>query len=630
MNSSVVLHVDMAAPSSNAQCRSLIAHEHQPSAPDRHEIAPHLPRSEPSSDMKVHPSVNLHKDGAADCTLPDDLCLSDLSNQTLSYILLRLVRRAPTAHSDRFCLVERNMRSEMTVARRLVLGFGLLCALMLLIAAFAWHALDRSDAAIKSIYDDRTVPMGQLGDIRYLAARDRVILSDAAFAEDAGKTAKRLAEFDKNRAEAVRNWDLYMATYLTPEGAVLAKKQVADMATFVNEGLQAVAEALRREDYAAARKLVNGPVSKLSPAAQESLQALLDLQVRVAKETYEEATAENRRQLMLILTLGMASGVLASVTTWLVTRRITRQLGAEPHELAAAASRIASGDLTLVEAGARLVPAGSVMAAMQTMRKTLNNLVHTVRQGVDSVATASGQIAQGNQDLSARTEEQASSLQQTAASMEQLNSTIQSTAVNAQNAQRLATNAVQVTRHTGDAMNNVVQTFEGIQQASRRIADIIGVIDGIAFQTNILALNAAVEAARAGEQGRGFAVVASEVRSLAHRSAEAAKQIKQLITETVERIDGGSTVIAGVGETIREVVVQVDGVSGLIAQIALEASEQSSGVSQIDGAMQQLDTTTQQNAALVEEAAAAATSLRHQASLLAEAVAAFKAQPAGL
>jgi methyl-accepting chemotaxis protein len=177
-------------------------------------------------------------------------------------------------------------------------------------------------------------------------------------------------------------------------------------------------------------------------------------------------------------------------------------------------------------------------------------------------------------------------------------------------------------------MNNVVQTFDGIQQASRRIADIIGVIDGIAFQTNILALNAAVEAARAGEQGRGFAVVAGEVRTLAHRSAEAAKQIKQLITESVERIDGGSAMIAGVGDTIREVVAHVDGVSGLIAQIALEASEQSTGVSQIDGAMQQLDTTTQQNAALVEEAAAAATSLRHQAGLLAEAVAAFKAQPA--
>jgi len=514
----------------------------------------------------------------------------------------------------------------MTVAQRLGLGFGLLLVLILLITAFAWRALDHSDAAMKTIYEDRTVPMGQLGEIRYLAERDRVILADAAYSEDAAKTQKRLAEFDKNRAEATRQWDAYMATYLTPEEAELAKQQRADMDTFLQQGLQAAADALRREDYAAARDLMTGAVSKLSPAAQKSLQALLNLQVRVAKETYDEASAQNDQRLLTILALGIASGVLATAVTLLVTRRITRQLGAEPHELAAVAQRIASGDLTL-QAALRTPTTGSVMAAMQSMRETLNNLVHTVRQGVDSVATASGQIAQGNQDLSARTEEQASSLQQTAASMEQLNSTIQSTAGNAQNAQRMAQDAVQVARRTGDAMSNVVQTFDGIQQASRRIADIIGVIDGIAFQTNILALNAAVEAARAGEQGRGFAVVAGEVRTLAHRSAEAAKQIKQLITESVERIDGGSATIAGVGNTIREVVERVDGMSGLIAQIALEASEQSTGVSQIDGAMQQLDTTTQQNAALVEEAAAAATSLRHQASLLSEAVAAFKAQP---
>ncbi|MFG6489377.1 methyl-accepting chemotaxis protein [Roseateles sp. BYS78W] len=519
------------------------------------------------------------------------------------------------------------MRRETTVAQRLILGFGLLLTLLLLIAGFAWRALDRSDAAMKSVYEDRTVPMGQLGDIRYLATRDRVILNDAAQAEDAARTEKRLAEFDANRATAKARWVDYMATFLTPEEALLAKKQVGDMQAYVDDGLRPAAEALRRHDYAASRELLGGAVSRLSPPTEKSLESLLALQVRVAKETYEDASAENHRQLLFILLLGIASGVIASVTTTLITRRITRQLGAEPHELAAVANRVASGDLTL-QATTRVAPAGSVMASMQSMRQTLNQLVHTVRQGVDSVATASGQIAQGNHDLSARTEEQASSLQQTAASMEQLNSTIQSTAGNAQDAQRRAQDAVQVARRTGSAMDNVVQTFGGIQQASRRIADIIGVIDGIAFQTNILALNAAVEAARAGEQGRGFAVVASEVRTLAQRSAEAAKQIKQLITESVEQIDSGSALIGGVGGTIREVVEQVEGVSGLIAQIALEASEQSAGVSQIDGAMQQLDTTTQQNAALVEEAAAAAASLRHQADLLSSAVAAFKAEPA--
>ncbi|RZL36604.1 MAG: methyl-accepting chemotaxis protein [Rubrivivax sp.] len=521
----------------------------------------------------------------------------------------------------------KKMKRPLTVTQRLALGFGLLLVLILLISAFAWRALGQSDQAMKTIYEDRTVPMGQLGDIRYLAARDRVILADAAHSGDVNQTAKRLAEFDKNRALANATWASYLATYLTPDEAVLARRHAADMDAYVAGGLLPAAAALRRADYGEALTLLNNQVSTLSPAAQDSLRALLDLQVRVAKETYEEASAENSKRLMLIVVAAIVSGVLATITTLMVTRRIGRQLGAEPHELSSVANRIASGDLTQ-QATSQAAPEGSVMAAMLAMRNTLNTLVHTVREGVDSVATASGQIAQGNHDLSSRTEEQASNLQQTAASMEQLNGTIQSTAGNAQNAQRLAQDAVRVARRTGTAMTDVIQTFDGIQQSSRRISDIIGVIDSIAFQTNILALNAAVEAARAGEQGRGFAVVATEVRSLAGRSADAAKQIKQLISESVQRIDGGSALISGVGETIREVVGHVESVSGLIAQIALEASEQSTGVAQIDGAMQQLDTTTQQNAALVEEAAAAAASLRLQASTLAEAVSFFKAQPA--
>jgi len=518
------------------------------------------------------------------------------------------------------------MQQPMTVAQRLALGFGLLLALLVLIVGFAWRSLNESDTAMRSLYEDRTTPMRQLGEIRYLATRDRVILNDAADNPTPAKTEKRLAEFDRNRAKAREEWKAYMATYLTPEEAKIAKRQEADMQAYVNDGLVPAAEALRKQDFDTARRILVNQVSKLSPAAQDSIAELLDLQVTVAKAVYEDGTTQNNRRLLLIITLGLASCAIAVVTTLLITRRITRQLGAEPHELAAVANRVASGDLTL-QSLQRPAIDGSVMASMQAMRQTLNNLVHAVRQGVDSVSTASGQIAQGNQDLSSRTEAQASSLQETAASMEELTATLQSTAGNAQNAQRLAVDAVQVARRTGEAMTHVVGTFDGIQQASRRISDIIGVIDGIAFQTNILALNAAVEAARAGEQGRGFAVVAGEVRTLAHRSAEAAKQIKQLITESVERIDGGSSLISGVGETIREVVSHVEGVSGLIAQIAAEASEQTAGVSQIDGAMQQLDHATQQNAALVEEAAAAAASLRQQATALADAVAAFKAQP---
>lgn len=311
------------------------------------------------------------------------------------------------------------MNRPMTVTQRLGLGFGLILALMLLIAVFAWHSLDESNAAMKSIYEDRTVPMGQLGEIRYLVARDRFILNEATRNPTPAATERHLAEFDANRARARAEWDAYMATYLTPEEAKLAQRQIVDMQAYLNQGLMPAAEALRRQDYDSARQVLATQVAALAPAALQRLSELLALQVTVAKELYETASARNARQLWLIFALGAASGALAIVTTLWVTRRITRQLGAEPHELAAVANRIASGDLTL-QARQHAVVEGSVMASMQAMRQTLNHLVHAVRQGVDCVSTASGQIAQGNQDLSARTEAQASSLQQTAASMEEL------------------------------------------------------------------------------------------------------------------------------------------------------------------------------------------------------------------
>ncbi len=519
------------------------------------------------------------------------------------------------------------MQAPMTVARRLLIGFGVLMLLLMGISAFAWSALQRSDAAMKTIYEDRTVPMGQLGDMRYLVARNRVVLMDAAGREDASLTAKRLEEYRKNLALSDSRWKDYMATYLTPEEAQLAKQQEASLGTYITEALDPTAAALARGEYAEARMLLATHVSRLAPAAQQGIQELIGLQVRVAKETYLEASDANAKRLVMMLVLAVVAGVIAAFATVLITRKIVSQLGAEPHELAEVANRIAGGDLRSGNTDKQHAPQGSVMASMQAMRNTLNDLVQAVRVGVDHVATASGQIAQGNQDLSMRTEEQATSLQQTAASMEQLSGTIQNTAGNASNGQRMAQASAHKAQLTGAAMGEVVETFAGIQAASQRISEITGVIDGIAFQTNILALNAAVEAARAGEQGRGFAVVASEVRSLAQRSGEAAKQIKQLITESVERIDGGSVLISKVGSNIQEVVSEVDGVSNLISQIASEAAGQTAGVGQIDVALQQLDTTTQQNAALVEQAAAAADSLRQQASALAHAVAAFQLAP---
>ena len=267
---------------------------------------------------------------------------------------------------------------------------------------------------------------------------------------------------------------------------------------------------------------------------------------------------------------------------------------------------------------------GEFVAALDRMRSEMANVVSTVRRNSDSVATASTQIAQGNQDLSGRTEQQASSLQQTASSMEQLGSTVRQNADNARQANQLAQGASSVAARGGEVVSQVVDTMKGINESSRKIADIISVIDGIAFQTNILALNAAVEAARAGEQGRGFAVVAGEVRNLAQRSAEAAKEIKSLINTSVERVEQGTGLVDQAGSTMQEIVASIKRVSDIIGEISAASVEQSSGVAQVGDAVSQMDQATQQNAALVEQSAAAAESLKQQAQQLVQAVAVFK------
>eukprot|EP01031_Cornospumella_fuschlensis_P042127 gene42127-biopygen33591 len=272
----------------------------------------------------------------------------------------------------------------------------------------------------------------------------------------------------------------------------------------------------------------------------------------------------------------------------------------------------------------------STMAAVGRMQLALTGIVRTVRGNSDSVATASAQIAQGNQDLSSRTEEQASALQQTAASMEQLGSAVQQNADNARQANQLAQGASEVAVRGGKVVSEVVSTMKDIQTSSQRISDIIGTIDGIAFQTNILALNAAVEAARAGEQGRGFAVVAGEVRLLAQRSAEAAKEIKTLIGTSTDKVEAGGRQVAEAGQAMHDIVEQVRKVTDLIGEIANTTSEQSRGIEQVNTAVTQMDQVTQQNAALVEESAAAAHSLADQAQSLAQAVALFRVETAGV
>ena len=325
----------------------------------------------------------------------------------------------------------------------------------------------------------------------------------------------------------------------------------------------------------------------------------------------------------VLIGFALVAMVLALVCGLALTRSVMRALGAEPSALSDAAHKVAEGDLTNIP-GANTASPGSVLESLGTMQKNLSNIVVKVRGASDSISTGATEISIGNSDLSQRTEEQASALQQTAATMEQFTATIRNNAENSKMADHLALDASKVATQGGEAVTKVVETMKGINESSRKISDIIGVIDGIAFQTNILALNAAVEAARAGEQGRGFAVVASEVRNLAQRSASAAKEIKSLIHESVEKVATGTSLVDQAGQTMAAVVGAIQRVSEVVGEISAASSEQSTGVSQIGQAVNQLDLTTQQNAALVEESAAAAQSLETQSKQLIEAVRAFK------
>ena len=513
--------------------------------------------------------------------------------------------------------------NRLKVATRINLITVLLSLLLLAVGALGLWGIKSSNDSLRTVYDDRVVPMQQLTQIQKLQMDASLALLNAIGDPRPEEIATALTTVTGAEQATEKIWAAYMATYLTPEEAVLARDFAVKHKRLATEGMKPTLLAVQGQKIDAARNLADDVMRPLQEQADTTMTALIKLQMDVAKAEYDAATARYNWLLALAIGAVLAGTAGALVLGTLVARGLARELGAEPSDAVAVARAVAAGDLG-VPITLRSGDRSSLMASMLNMRDSLQTAVRSVRQNADSVATASAEIAQGNLDLSQRTEEQASALQQTAASMEELATTVQRNADASRQASQLAASATDTAVRGGQVVGEVVSTMKTIEDSSRQIAEIIAVIDSIAFQTNILALNAAVEAARAGEQGRGFAVVAGEVRALSQRSAQAARDVKTLIGTSSERVAAGAGLVTAAGATMAEVVESIRRVNDLVAEISAASTEQSAGVAQIETAVTQMDQVTQQNAALVEESAAAADSLRHQAQQLQDTVSVFR------
>ncbi len=513
------------------------------------------------------------------------------------------------------------MNTPVRVRTQLLVLSATFIALLVLIGGFGlWQSMSQSQA-MRSMYEDRVVPLRQIKAVSDMYA---VNIVDTAhkFADGSLSTQQATDALDQAGATIRTEWGAYTGTFLVPEEKALIEKLKPLMAA-----ADATLPELRRRFAAGDRKGVaefrTAHMYPVFDPMQGVIGELMALQLDVSRQMHADSEAGVRA-----LVIGMVGGTTAAaalgiaMSAW-ITRRLTHQLGAEPHEVRAVAEAVAEGDLTSTIA-VRPGYEASVMASMQRMSERLSHIVAQVRINAEGVSTASGEIAQGTQDLSHRSEEQASALEQTAASMEEIGATVRNNTETTSHANELARDAAQDVARSGAAVEQVAQTMAVIDSASGRITDIVSVIDGIAFQTNILALNAAVEAARAGEHGRGFGVVASEVRHLAQRSATAAREVRTLIHSSHEAVQQGSQLTAHAASAVRESVGAIQRLSQLVTEISTATREQNDGLAQINVAISQMDQTTQQNAALVEESAAASASLSEQAQRLVQLVAAFR------
>jgi len=509
--------------------------------------------------------------------------------------------------------------SNLKIGTRLAAGFGFLCVALALMVGQGTIMLGRVNDGTNSIVNKR-MPRIELANLLQREVTDIALaLRNAMLSPDPADRVRQYEEIASSRQEIDTALAKLDKSLTSEQGrAILARQQEADVK--YHKGQQELVKLIDAGNDAEARAYL---FKELRPALANYKKAIADqLKLQTGLSASEaaaaEATFENTR--LLMLGLGAAVLMLAALMAWWITRSITRPL---KHALNVATA-VAAGDLTTRVEATTTCEVGQLLGALQAMNANLVATVTTVRSGTDAIATASAQVSAGNQDLSSRTEQQASSLEETASSMEELTSTVRQNADNARQANTLAATASGVATRGGEVIAEVVDTMSQIDAASRKITDIISVIDGIAFQTNILALNAAVEAARAGEQGRGFAVVAGEVRSLAQRSAAAAKEIKTLIDDSSDKVETGSRLVRDAGTTMTDIVESVRRVADILGEISSASQEQSAGIEQVNQAITQMDDVTQQNAALVEEAAAASQAMQDQADRLAEAVAVFR------
>ena len=510
----------------------------------------------------------------------------------------------------------------MKISTRLFLLVGLLSAMLIMVGAMGLWSLDLANSALKTVYLDRTIPMSELGQIDALTFATRMHVAQALANPVPDVLQSSIGAVEASQREVDAQLEKYAATVHSRDESDAIAAFTKDLRIFQTQALAPAVEGLRANDITTAQSAMVEKMTPLSVQLKKDVDALKAIQVDQAKFAFEQAVSryETIRLLSLLVVVGglLAAGVFGTVTV----RNVTGQLGGEPDVANAVTRKVGHGDLSS-EITLRSGDESSLMAQLQFMQANLARVVADVRHASEIVANASSEIAAGNNSLPERTEQQAAALQQTAASMDELGAAVAVNAERAGQANQLAKQASQVAAHGGAVVGQVVETMHAINSSAHRIVDIISVIDGIAFQTNILALNAAVEAARAGEQGRGFAVVASEVRSLASRSAEAAREIKALIGASVENVERGSALVDSAGSTMSDVVASITRVTDIMAQITAASAEQSNGVRQVGEAVALIDQATQRNASMVEEIAAAASGLRSEAQVLVESVAVF-------